>query len=155
MKRSFALSLIALVGVLVLWACGGAAGPKEAGEKFLNAMAKGDIETAKKYATEDSHSAIDMMAASAITKAANPDKIELGDVKEEGDKATLSYKENGTDKSLELKKVNGEWKAVYTKGGGNGGGMDLKEETEEAAPAAEEAHEEGAEEHGEGDGHAH
>ena len=115
MKRSFALSVIALVGVMVLWACGGAAGPKAAGENFLNAMAKGDIETAKKYATEDSHQALDMMVAIAITKAAKPDVMTYGDVTEDGDKATLKYTENGTDKSLELKKVDGEWKAVYAK----------------------------------------
>lgn len=118
MKRSIVLSVIALVGVMVLWACGGAAGPKAAGESFLNAMAKGDIETAKKFATEDSHSALDMMVASAITKAAKPDVMTYGDVKEDGDKATLAYTENGKDKSLELKKVDGEWKAVYAKSTG-------------------------------------
>lgn len=149
MKRSFALSVIALVGVMILWACGGASGPKAAGENFLNAMAKGDIETAKKYATEDSHSALDMMVASAITKAAKPDVIELGDVTEDGDKATLKYKENGEDKTLELKKVEGEWKAVYSKAGG---APKVEPETGADMGAGEEMHEEAGEEAGE-EGH--
>ncbi len=135
MKRSIVLSVIALVGVMVLWACGGATGPKAAGENFLNAMAKGDIETAKKYATEDSHSALDMMVASAITKAAKPDVMTYGDVTEDGDKATLAYTENGDDKTLELKKVDGEWKAVYAKQGGGAPDADSDSDSDADADA--------------------
>ena len=118
MKRTLKFSAVALLAVVVLWACGGASGPKAVGESFLNAFAKGDIEGAKKYATKDAQASLDMMAASAEAKKANPDKIEIGEVKEEGDKATLSYKENGTDKTLDLVKENGEWKAAWSKGGG-------------------------------------
>ena len=118
MKRTLKFSAIALLAVVVLWACGGASGPKAVGESFLNAMAKGDIEGAKKFATKDAQESLGMMAASAEAKKTNPDKIEIGEIKEEGDKATLSYKENGADKSLNLVKEDGQWKAAWTKGGG-------------------------------------
>jgi hypothetical protein len=121
MKKTLIFSAVALLAVVVLWACGGASGPKAVGENFLNAMAKGDIEGAKKYATKEAQSSLDMMAGTAEAKKANPDKIEIGEVKEEGDKATLSYKENGVDKTLNLVKEDGAWKAAWTKGGGDTG----------------------------------
>jgi hypothetical protein len=139
MKRTLKFSAIALLAVVVLWACGGASGPKAVGESFLNAMAKGDIEGAKKFATKDAQESLGMMAASAEAKKTNPDKIEIGEIKEEGDKATLSYKENGADKSLNLVKEDGQWKAAWTKGGGDMGldklGEGLEEATEELGEA--------------------
>ncbi|MFM2377066.1 MAG: hypothetical protein RLZZ165_2163, partial [Bacteroidota bacterium] len=87
MKRTLKFSAVALLAVLVLWACGGEGGPKAVAEGFLNAMAKGDIEGAKKFASKDAQSSLDMMAASAEAKKANPDKIEDIEVKEDGDKA--------------------------------------------------------------------
>ena len=121
MKRTLKFSAVALLAVVVLWACGGASGPKGVAEGFINAMAKGDIEGAKKFATKDAQSGLDMMAASAEAKKANPDKIEGIEVKENGDKATATYKENGTDQTLELVKEDGQWKAAWTKGGGDTG----------------------------------
>jgi hypothetical protein len=138
MTRTLKFSAIALLAVVVLWACGGASGPKAVGENFLNAMAKGDIEGAKKYATKEAQSSLDMMAATAEAKKANPDKIEIGEVKEEGDKATLSYKENGTEKTLNLVKEDGQWKAAWTKGGGMEDlGKGLEEGLEEAVDNVE------------------
>jgi Domain of unknown function (DUF4878) len=138
MNRTLKFSAIALLAVVVLWACGSAGGAKEVGEKFLSAMAKGDIEGAKKFATKDAQASLDMMAGTADAKKANPDKIELGDIKEEGDKATLSYKENGTAKSLDLVKEGGEWKAAWTKGGGSpaGGLEEMGKELEGAVEGA-------------------
>ena len=115
MKRTLKFSAIALLAVVVLWACGGAGGAKEVGEKLLSAMAKGDIEGAKKFATKDAQASLEMMAGTADAKKANPDKIEIGTIKEEGEKATLSYKENGTDKTLDLVKEGSEWKAAWSK----------------------------------------
>jgi hypothetical protein len=138
MKKTLIFSAVALLAVVVLWACGGASGPKAVGESFLNAMAKGDIEGAKKYATKEAQSSLDMMAGTAEAKKANPDKIEIGEVKEDGDKATLSYKENGVDKTLNLVKEDGAWKAAWTKGGGDTGtGLDdLGKGLEEAMDSA-------------------
>ena len=142
MKRTLKFSAIALLAVVVLWACGSAGGAKEVGEKFLTAMAKGDIEGAKKFATKEAQTSLDMMAGTAEAKKANPDKIELGDIKEEGDKATLSYKENGAAKTLDLVKEGGEWKAAWSKGGG--AMEDLGKDVEGAMEGAVEGAVEGA-----------
>jgi hypothetical protein len=144
MTRTLKFSAIALLAVVVLWACGGAGGAKEVGEKFLTAMAKGDIEGAKKFATKDAQASLDMMAGTADAKKANPDKIEIGEIKEDGDKATLSYKENGTDKTLDLVKEGGEWKAAWSKGGGGGGLEGLGDQLEGAMEGAVEGATEGA-----------
>jgi hypothetical protein len=84
-------------------------------EKFLNAFAHGDMEAAKKYATKDAQSSLDMMAGTSETKKANPDKIEMGDIKYKGDNATVSYHENGVLKTLEMVKEDGQWKAAWRK----------------------------------------
>lgn len=163
MNRTLKLSALALLAVVVLWACGGASGPKEIGEQFLNAMAKGDIEGAKKFATKDSQTSLDMMAGNAVTKAANPDKIELGEVKEEGEKATLNYKENGVDKTLNLQKEDGQWKVAYSKGAGSSDnsldkigedlGKAMEEAVEEAGEELKEAVEDAGHEEGAHEGH--
>ena len=155
MTRTLKFSAIALLAVVVLWACGGKSGPKEVGEKFLNAIASSDYETAKKYATKEAQESLTMMASMAgEAPKGEPAKIEIGEVKEEGDKATLSYKENGTDQTLDLVKEEGEWKANWNKMGGATpdagigeavegdveGAADAVAEDTAAAPA-EEAHE--------------
>lgn len=118
MTRTLKFSAIALLAVVVLWACGGKAGAKDVAEKFLSAIAAGDYATAKKYATTEAQASLDMMASMSGGEAkGEPAKIEVGDVKEDGDKATASYKENGADKTLDLVKENGEWKANWSKGG--------------------------------------
>jgi hypothetical protein len=119
MTRTLKFSAVALLAVVVLWACGGKGGAKEVAEKFLNAIAASDYEGAGKYATKEAQESLKMMASMAGSMPkGEPAKIEVGDVKEEGDKATVSYKENGTDKTLEMVKEDGEWKANWSKGGG-------------------------------------
>lgn len=119
MTRTLKFSAIALLAVVVLWACGGKGGAKDVAEKFLNAIAAGDYDGAAKYATKEAQESLKMMASMSGGEAkGEPAKIEIGDVKEEGDKATVSYKENGTAKTLEMVKEEGEWKANWSKGGG-------------------------------------
>jgi|GEM_PF-3073892 hypothetical protein len=154
MTRTLKFSAIALLAVVVLWACG-SNGPKEIGEKFLTAISKGDYETAKQFATEDAKSSLDMMASMEKSLPAGEkkeSKIEIGEVKEEGDKATLSYKEDGTDKTLDLVKVNGEWKANWSKMGGatdsatdalEGAADAVETAVDSAAATVEEGHTEG------------
>jgi Domain of unknown function (DUF4878) len=118
MTKTLKFSAIALLAVVVLWACGGKGGPKEVAEKFLNAIAAGDYDGASKYATKEAQESLKMMATMGGGEKGEAAKIEIGDVKEEGDKATVSYKENGTDKTLDMVKEDGEWKANWSKGGG-------------------------------------
>lgn len=125
MTRTLKFSAIALAAVMMLWACGGSMTSKEVGEKFLMAFAKGDLETAKKFATEDAQTSLDLMQGNSEAKKDNPDAIVIGDVKEEGDKAVMSYTENGKEKTLNLIKENGQWKAAWEKGAGSSGNSTL------------------------------
>ena len=52
-------------------------GPAMTGELFLKAMAKGDIEEAKKHATRDAQASLDMMSATSDAKKANPPKLHI------------------------------------------------------------------------------
>jgi hypothetical protein len=101
---------------MILWACSGAAtGPKEVGEKFLKAMKTGDYDGAKKLATKEAQASIDMMAGMGGGAGGNADDIKVGDVKEDGDKATLSYTDAGKPLTLDLVKEGGDWKANWSK----------------------------------------
>lgn len=120
MTKTLKMSALALLGVLVLWACSGS-GPQEIGEKFLNHMNDGEYAEAKKLASKDSQNAIGMLEGQEAKKA----KLEFGEVKEDGDNATLSYKEDGVEKELKLTKEDGEWKAVFSKGGSAPAGANL------------------------------
>ena len=153
MTRTLKISAIALLGALVLWACGGGAtGPKEVGQAFLEALAEGDFGTAKDYATQDSQEALDMMEKMGGGETTgSKDDIKVGEVKEEGDKATLMYTEKGAEKTLDLVKEDGEWKVKYSKGGpteGNSGMEELDNAMEDLGNELEEALE-GAMEEGE------
>ena len=138
MTRTLKFSAVALAAVMLLWACGSSMTSKEVGEKFLMAFAKGDIETAKKYATEDAQTSLDLMQGND-DKAGDPSEIVVGEVKEEGDKAVLSYTEDGKDKTLNLIKENGEWKAAWEKGAGSSGNSTLDSIGDELGDAMEDA----------------
>jgi hypothetical protein len=138
--RPLKFAAFTLLAVSVLWACGGASGPKAIGEKFLQAMASGDLESAKQYATHESHPSIDLMKATADEKKAKPDQIEIGDVTEEGDKATLNYKENGIEKTLSLTKVGKDWKVSWSKGQSSDVGDELDQSSDDLIKAMDDAH---------------
>lgn len=152
MTRTLKISALAIMGALVLWACGGGAGTsKEVGEKFLKALATGDYSTAKDYATEDSQESLEMLEKMGGGETGgSADDIVVGEVQEEGDKATLAYTEKGVEKTLDLVKEDGSWKAKFSKGGpteGNGGALDelensIEDAVEEIGDAIEEATEE-------------
>lgn len=98
--------------------------PKETAIKFLSAIQTMNYDEAKKYATDDSKSMLDalssfqkMMPASAREKYKN-EKFEIKQVQEQGDEATVTYNSadsSGPDKTLKMKKVNGQWKVAFTK----------------------------------------
>ncbi len=147
MTRTLKISAIALLGALVLWACGGGAKTsKDVGTAFLEALAEGDFSTAKDYATKDSQEALDMMETMGGGETTgSKDDIKVGEVKEDGDKATLMYTEKGEEKTLDMVKEDGEWKVKYSKGGpteGNSGLEELDNAMEDLGNAMEEAMEE-------------
>lgn len=152
MTRTLKISAIAIMGALVLWACGGgASSSKEVGEKFLKALATGDYGTAKEYATKESQESLEMLEKMGGGETGgSADDIVVGESKEEGDKATLSYTEKGVEKTLDLVKEDGAWKAKFSKGGpteGNGGmieeiGESIEDAVNEIADDVEEVVEE-------------
>ncbi len=100
--------------ILLFVACGGGAKkPKDVAIAFANAMAEQDYETAKKYATEDTKKAIDLVKGMAGEK--KPGKTPKYVVVSEnisGENATVKLKNTADgDKESEvlLKKVKGKW----------------------------------------------
>ena len=145
MTRSLKLAGVALLGVMILWACGGEAlGPKEVGEKFLKAMKTGDFDTAKKLATKEAEASIEMMSGMGSGEGGNADDIKVGEVKEEGDKAVLSYTDAGKDMTLNLVKEGGEWKAAWEKGGPADNTSPMNDISKELEGALDEAMDEAA-----------
>jgi hypothetical protein len=112
---------------LLLFSCGGSDSndPKVTLSKFLEAIDKNDIKTAKQYATESSVSFLDMMemakdssASSADSKKKGKfDSLELGTPKIEGDKATIEVKDktNNSTVKYQLKKEKDVWKVAFDK----------------------------------------
>ena len=126
MKKVFLSAGIAIM-VAFLFACSGGNTPKGVAENFLKAYSKLDFEGAKKYGTEETGKMLDMF--SSLTKMM-PDSAKKKDVKTEvtsekidGDKAVVTYTEDGKpgDQTLNLAKVDGQWKVVMSKDNMNGG----------------------------------
>ncbi len=126
MKKSFLRVGTALM-VAFLIACSGGDSPKGVAQNFLKAYSKMDFEGAKQYGTEETAKMLDMF--SSLTKMM-PDsakgkevKTEITAEKIEGDKATVTYTEEGKpgDQTLNLAKVDGKWKVVMSKDNMNGG----------------------------------
>jgi hypothetical protein len=114
MKRTILFSLLTMMALLGLWACGGNSA-RDTGDHFLEATSKGDYAQAKEYATKASWEALDMLANNGNDKKLHPDKIEFLDINVIEDRATYSYKENDSIKNLSLVKEDGKWKVALKK----------------------------------------
>lgn len=111
MKKIVYLMLVAMA-VAVLSSCGGSSDKPEAvAQKFLNHLAKKEFAEAKKMATTESSAAIDMLETLVKTDEsdAKEKKIENLSCKEDGDKATCKYDEDGESKTLDMVKKDGKW----------------------------------------------
>jgi hypothetical protein len=115
MKKLFSLVIAAIVLVTVS-SCNKTATPKEVAEKFLNHIQKKEYADAKKLATTESASTIDMMQSFGSMGGEQKEaKIEVKDEKIDGDKATVKYMEDGAEKTLDLVKIDNEWKVEMKK----------------------------------------
>ena len=123
MKR--VLYLLA-IGLVVLSGCKSSGGdPKKVLSQFFEALNKKDITTARKYATEDSKSMLDMMDMGMKMEKSgakeddkfSPADMQYGDAKIDGDKAVISVKnlKGGETMDYTLKKEKGEWKVAFDK----------------------------------------
>jgi len=107
--------------------------PQATLSKFFDAMAKKDISAARKLCTEESKSMLDMMemgmkmdTSKTETNKYDKDKVEFGEAKIEGDKATINVKpkEGGESLNFYLKKEKEAWKVAFDKNSMMEMGMD-------------------------------
>lgn len=111
--------------------------PKAVLISFFDALAKKDIAAARKLATAESKSMLDMMEM-GMKMGENKEndgkydkeKMEFGDAKIDGDKATVAVKEktSGETTNFTLKKENGSWKVAFDKSSMMNMGMDKMKE---------------------------
>jgi hypothetical protein len=102
----------------------GGGDPKAVLTGFFDAMAKKDIPAARKLATADSKGMFDLMEMGMKMKDNTTEdktseqfdktKIEMGEAKIEGDRATVNVKEKKSGEAVDfvLKKEGGEWKVA-------------------------------------------
>ena len=112
--------------------------PKAVLISFFDALAKKDISAARKLATAESKSMLDMMEMGmkmGNDKDSKDDKydkskMEFGEPKIEGDKATIEVKEktSGEATNFTLKKESGAWKVAFDKASMMTMGMDKMKE---------------------------
>jgi hypothetical protein len=98
--------------------------PKAVLTSFFDAMAKQDIAAARKLATADSKATFDLMemgmkmmdnvAEDKTKEQFDKSKMEMGEAKIDGDRATINVKEKKSGDAVDfvLKKEGGEWKVA-------------------------------------------
>lgn len=99
--------------------------PKSVLMSFFDALGKKDISAARKLATAESKSMLDMIEMGMKMGGAeqkkedkyDKSKMEFGDAKIEGDKATIPVKDknSGETTNYTLKKESGGWKVAFDK----------------------------------------
>ncbi|RYD58618.1 MAG: DUF4878 domain-containing protein [Sphingobacteriales bacterium] len=114
--------------------------PKATADKFLNSFYHMDYKEAKTVSTEETKKMLEMieqfatMMPDSARENAKKVKINIKDVKEEGDKATVVYttSENTSESKLDLIKQEGKWLVQFNKQdpgtGGEAGGDPMTEE---------------------------
>jgi hypothetical protein len=119
--KTMKMSLLA-VAVAVIAACGGGSNdPKAVAQHFLDALQKQDYAEAKKHATKESEEMLNTLESLAEmggdAAKTEPKKVTISEVKEDGDNATATYTVEGEDGSqtLDLVKVDGDWKVEFAK----------------------------------------
>lgn len=123
MKKLF-MAIALASSVCLITGCGSGGDPKATLSAFFDAMSKKDIAAARKLSTEDSKSMLDLMEKGLTTQQDNAEtdkydksKMEIGEPKTDGDKATIAVKEKGSDETVNftLKKESGTWKVAFDK----------------------------------------
>jgi hypothetical protein len=119
------LLAITVTASLLITSCNGGGGdPKAVLISFMDAMGKKDIAAAKKLATKDSEQMFGLMEMgmkmakdSKEMDQFDKTKMEFGEAKIEGDKATIPVKDKSSGESTNfiLKKESGSWKVAFDK----------------------------------------
>ena len=123
MKKLF-VAVFALSALYMSSCNSGGGDPKAVLINFFDAMAKKDIATARKLATKDSKGMFDLMEMGMKMAENTTDdqtkeqfdrsKMEFGEAKIDGDRATVNVKETKGGESIDfvLKKEDGSWKVA-------------------------------------------
>lgn len=116
--------LAAFAGVLIMFSSckSGGGDPKSVLAEFFTLLSKKDLAGARKLATADSKTMLDMMEMGMKTDSKELEKydatkMEYGEAKIEGDKATVPVKEKDSGETINyvLKKEGGSWKVAFDK----------------------------------------
>lgn len=144
MKRIL-LSLVVTLLVTVGMVSCNSNSPKASADKFLTSLYHMDYETAKTVSTDDTKKLLDMIAQfssmvpDSVKEGAKKTKVNIKDVKEEGEKATVTYSVNDpnnekaepVEQKLTMVKQKGQWLAQWSKQDGMGGENQQNEPTTE------------------------
>ena len=121
--KKILLSLAAVFVLAVAVTSCSSNSPKAAADKFLTNLYHMNYKEAKEVATEDTKKMLEMMESfsammpDSAKENAKKIKLDIKDVKEEGDKATVIYttSESTGDQKIDLVKQNGKWLVQYSK----------------------------------------
>ena len=146
-KIILSIAAFALLAISII-SCGSKSDPKDVAAKFTTALNNLDYETAKKLGTPETGKMLDMISSfssmmpDSLKEQAKKNKVEVKEVKEDGDKATATVA-NGDkgEEKLSLVKKDGKWLVNMSKddmGGGAPAAGGLQDETmPEEAPATD------------------
>ncbi len=123
MKKIIVAALVLSTAIFVGCKGGASGDPKAVLSEFFDALSKKDMTAARKLATAESKSMLDLMEMGMKTEGSkgldkyDKSKMEFGEVKIDGDKATVSVKEttSGETVNYPLKKEDGGWKVAFDK----------------------------------------
>lgn len=118
--------------------------PEAAAQQFLTGFYHMEYDKAREVSTEDTKSLVDLVEQFSVSspdsakKEAKNTKIEIIDVKEDGDNATVTYKVSSEpgEQKLNMVKQNGKWLASFSKQD-NIPEMENEEDVIEEEPAEE------------------
>lgn len=123
MKKIILAALV--ISTAFFFSCKNSGGgdPKAVLVEFFDALSKKDLAAARKLATTDSKSMLDLMEMGMKStgdkgfEKYDKSKMEFGAVKIDGDKATVTVKETTSGESVNypLKKEDGSWKVAFDK----------------------------------------
>ena len=138
--KKFLMAAVVVCTASFLTSCNStdSSNPKSVLMSFFDALEKKDIGAARKLATAESKSMLDMMEMGMKMGGDKKEgdgkydksKMEFGEAKIEGDKATVAVKEktSGETTNFTLKKEGGGWKVAFDKSSMMNMGMDKMKE---------------------------
>ncbi|MFK8274768.1 lumazine-binding protein [Capnocytophaga cynodegmi] len=120
--RKLFLNLV-MFSMFLFVSCSGDS-PRKVAEKFLEAMENQNFEEAKKYSDDSMKQLLNMLDSMPKdnNKKAENAKVKVTKIEENGDKAKVFYivesseiQEESKEQSIDLKKVDGNWKVSFNK----------------------------------------